>query len=95
MCCIHLSSYRYTCEGRKKENRCWVNNSSVRVMHQDYFKTEDFSPWFHSPNHILYVLSDLVSGLQTKEVKVPQQVVVEGQELEIELWKGEAPYQEE
>jgi len=45
----------------------------------------DISPWFHTAHHILDVLSDLIGGLETKEVEVPQQVVVKSQELEIQL----------
>lgn len=48
-------------------------------------KIRDISPWFHAPHHVFDVLPDLIGGLQTKEVEVSQQVVVEGKELEIEL----------
>lgn len=42
-------------------------------------------PWFHAEHNIFYVLSDLVGGLQAKQVKIPQQVIVEGQKLEIQF----------
>lgn len=50
---------------------------------------QDTSPGFHAPHHIFYVLSDLIGGLQTKEVEVSQQVVVEGKELEIQLGQSQ------
>ena len=46
-------------------------------------------PWLHARHHVLDVLSDLVGGLQAEEVEVPQQIVVEGQELEIQLGQSE------
>lgn len=58
----------------------------LKIYSESVSTSEDISPWFHSPHHILNVLSDLISGLQTKEVEVPQKVVVKRQELEIQLW---------
>lgn len=43
------------------------------------------SPWFHAEHNIFYVLSYLVGGLQAEQVKIPQQVIVEGQKLEVQL----------
>ncbi|TNN39073.1 hypothetical protein EYF80_050765 [Liparis tanakae] len=51
-------------------------------------EARDVSPRLHPAHHVLDVLSDLIGGLQTKEVEVPQQVVVKGQELEIQLRKA-------
>lgn len=54
------------------------------------YRAEGISPWLHAPHHVFYVLSDLIGGLQTEEVKIPQQVVVEGQELQIQLGQCQA-----
>lgn len=65
--------------GTKKTIR--VSGSGFLLL----YRIQDILPWLHTPHHIFNVLSDLIGGLQTEEVKVPQQVVVEGQELEIQL----------
>ena len=48
-------------------------------------------PWLHARHDVLNVLSDLVGGLQAEEVEVSQQVVVEGQELEVQLGQRQTP----
>lgn len=59
-----------------------------------FYRIEGILPWFHTPHHIFYVLSDLIGGLQTEEVKVPQQVVMEGEELEIQFGQCQAAWEE-
>lgn len=49
------------------------------------------SPWFHAEHNVFDVLSDLVGGLQAEQVEVPQQVIVEGQKLEIQLCQCQTP----
>lgn len=66
-----------------------------RVFWNQLYKIRDISPWFHAPHHIFYVLSDLIGGLQTKEVEVSQQVVVEGKELEIQLGQSQTACDDE
>lgn len=55
----------------------------------------DFLPWFHAPHHVFDVLSDLIGGLQAKEVEVSQQVVMEGQELEVQLGQSQAAWEDQ
>mmetsp|Transcript_44005 Transcript_44005/g.113764 ORF Transcript_44005/g.113764 Transcript_44005/m.113764 type:complete len:375 (+) Transcript_44005:2759-3883(+) len=43
----------------------------------------------HARDLVLQILADLVGGLQAEEVEVPQQIVVDGQELQVELRQGE------
>jgi hypothetical protein len=47
------------------------------------------SPRRESADGVLDVLSDLIRRLQPKQVEVPQEVVVEGEELEVELGQRE------
>lgn len=65
-----------------------------KVSWNQLYKIRDISPWFHAPHHIFDVLSDLVGGLQTKEVEVSQQVVVEGKELEIQLGQSQTAWED-
>lgn len=58
-------------------------------------KKRDILPWFHAPHHVFYVLSDLIGGLQAKEVEVSQQVVVEGQELKVQLGQSQAAWEDQ
>ena len=44
----------------------------------------------NSANDVRNVFSDLIGGFQPEEVEVAQQVVMKGQELQIELWKRQA-----
>ena len=44
----------------------------------------------HSANDIRDVLPDLIGGLQPEQVEVAQQVVMEGQELQVQLWQCQA-----
>ena len=40
----------------------------------------------------LPILADLVGGLQAEQVEVPQQVVVEREELQVQLGQGQATW---
>lgn len=51
------------------------------------------SPWFHAEHDVFDVLSDLVGGLQAEQVEVPQQVIVEGQKLEVQLCQCETAWE--
>mmetsp|Transcript_71011 Transcript_71011/g.179168 ORF Transcript_71011/g.179168 Transcript_71011/m.179168 type:complete len:380 (-) Transcript_71011:1263-2402(-) len=43
----------------------------------------------HTRDLVREVPSDLISGLQPEQVKVSEQVVVDGQELQIQFWQGQ------
>lgn len=55
------------------------------------FIIEEASPWFHTPHHVLDVLPDFIGGLETKQVEVSQQIVVEGEELQVQLGQSQTP----
>mmetsp|Transcript_109014 Transcript_109014/g.188754 ORF Transcript_109014/g.188754 Transcript_109014/m.188754 type:complete len:299 (-) Transcript_109014:1113-2009(-) len=46
-------------------------------------------PWVQADNGILNVLADLVRGLEPEQIEVPQEVVMESQELQVELRQGQ------
>lgn len=71
-----------------------VKKNRRKIFWNRLYKIRDISPWFHAPHHIFYVLSDLIGGLQTKEVEVSQQVVVEGKELEIQLGQSQTAWED-
>lgn len=85
---------------------CWINvkilkgaekkkNKTFKSQHSCWGKKKrDILPWFHAPHHVFYVLSNLIGGLQAKEVEVSQQVVVEGQELEVQLGQSQAAWED-
>lgn len=59
-------------------------------MHRECKGRADPPEGPNSAYHIRDVFSDLVGSLQAEQVEVAQQVVMEGEELQVQLWERQA-----